>query len=59
MSRWRGQLTRVPSRSSPPPSTRSETNPFIFGVDYGKNFGFNMHTKLDIQVEAVREQAHE
>lgn len=25
-----------------------------FGVDYGKNFGFDMKTELEIQVEAVR-----
>lgn len=30
-----------------------------FGVDYGKSFGFDMQTKLAIQVEAVREQDHE
>jgi len=30
-----------------------------FGLDYGKSFGFDMQTKPEIQVEAVREQDHE
>jgi polyisoprenoid-binding protein YceI len=25
-----------------------------FGIDYGKNYGFNMHVKLAIQIEAVK-----
>lgn len=31
-----------------------EFNRDAFGVDYAKNFGFNMKTKLKIQVEAIR-----
>ena len=26
-----------------------------FGIDYGKNFGFNMDVKLQIQIEAIRQ----
>ena len=27
----------------------------VFGIDYGKGYGFNMQTTLNIQVEGIRQ----